>query len=141
MSNGAFFDTTLLIYSVSREDPRAAIAEKLLAEGGHISVQVLNEFAAVARCKLDMSWQDIRDALAAVRILCEPATPLSVKTHEAALDIASQYGYQIYDALILAAARDAQCDILYTEDMQNGQKIGALTIRNPFVAAGRDNKG
>ena len=132
MTNRAFFDTTLLIYSVSLEDPRAAIAEKLLAEGGHISVQVLNEFAAVARRKLDMSWEDIRDALAAVRILCEPATALSIKTHEAALEIASQYGYQIYDALILAAALDAQCNILYTEDMQNGQKIGALTIRNPF---------
>jgi predicted nucleic acid-binding protein len=64
-----------------------------------------------------MSWEDIRDALAAIRILCEPATPLSVKTHEAALDMASQYGYQIYDASIVAAALDAQCDILYTEDM------------------------
>jgi predicted nucleic acid-binding protein len=132
MSKRAFFDTTLLIYSVSLEDPRAAIAEKLLSEGGHISVQVLNEFAAVARRKLDMSWEDIRDALAAVRILCEPATAGSIKTHEAALEIASQYGYQIYDALILAAALDAQCNILYTEDMQNGQTIGALTIRNPF---------
>jgi predicted nucleic acid-binding protein len=37
--------------------------------------------------------------------------------------------------LILSAALDAQCDILYTEDMQNGQKIGALTIRNPFAIA------
>jgi predicted nucleic acid-binding protein len=80
-----------------------------------------------------MSWEDIRDALAAVRVLCEPATPLSIKTHEAAVDLASQYGYQIYDALILAAALDSQCDVLYTEDMQNGQKIGALTIRNPFA--------
>ena len=135
MSHRAFFDTTLLIYAVSLEDPCAAIAEKLLADGGHISVQVLNEFVAVARRKLDMSWEDIRDALAAVRILCEPATSLSVKTHEAALDLASQYGYQIYDALILAAALDAQCNILYTEDMQDGQKIGALTIRNPFAIA------
>jgi predicted nucleic acid-binding protein len=135
MSHRAFFDTTLLIYAVSLEDPRAAIAEKLLAAGGLISVQVLNEFVAVARRKLDMSWEDIRDALAAVRILCEPATPLSVKIHEAALDLASQYGYQIYDALTLAAALDAKCNILYTEDMQNGQKIGALTIRNPFGIA------
>ena len=124
-----------MIYSVSLEDPHAAIAEKLLADGGYISVQVLNEFVAVARPKRNMSWEDIRDALAAVRILCEPATPLSVKTHEAALDLASQYGYQIYDALILAAALDAQCNILYTEGMQNGQTIGALTIRNPFAIA------
>lgn len=98
-------------------------------------MQVLNEFAAVARRKLGMSWEDIRDALAAVRVLCEPATPLSVKTHEAALDIAAQFGYQIYDALILAAAQDAQCNILYTEDMPNGQKVGALTILDPFGIA------
>jgi predicted nucleic acid-binding protein len=47
----------------------------------------------------------------------------------------SRYGYSIYDALILAAALEADCDVLYTEDMQNGQVIGPLTIRNPFLIA------
>jgi predicted nucleic acid-binding protein len=133
MSGRSFFDTTLLIYSVSLEEPRAAIAERLLADGGYISVQVLNEFAAVARRKLNMSWEEIGDALSALRALCEPPAPLSVKTHEAALEIAARYGYQIYDALILAAALDADCDILYSEDMQDGQTIEGLTIRNPFL--------
>jgi predicted nucleic acid-binding protein len=67
--------------------------------------------------------------------LCEPPIPLSVETHEAALKIAAQYGYHVYDALILAAALEEGCDTLYTEDLQNGQKVGPLTIRNPFVAA------
>jgi predicted nucleic acid-binding protein len=132
MSGKSFFDTTILIYSVSAEDPRAVIAEKLLADGGYLSVQVLNEFAAVARRKLNMSWGEIGDVLSAVRALCEPPTPLSINTHEAALEIAAHYGYHIYDALILAAALEADCDVLYSEDMQNAQNIGALTIRNPF---------
>jgi predicted nucleic acid-binding protein len=133
MSGRSFFDTTVLIYSISSEQPRAAMAEKLLAGGGWISVQVLNEFAAVARRKLDMSWEETREALLAIRVLCETPTPLSIETHQAALEIAARYGYQIYDALILAAALESHCDILYTEEMQNGQSIGPLIIRNPFL--------
>jgi predicted nucleic acid-binding protein len=109
------------------------MAEKLLAEGGCISVQVLDEFAAVARRKLNMSWEETRESLAAIRTLCETPTPLSIETHEAALEIAARYRYSIYDALILAAALEADCETLYTEDMQNGQVIGPLTIRNPFA--------
>jgi predicted nucleic acid-binding protein len=109
------------------------MAENLLADGGWISVQVLNEFAAVARRKLNLSWEGTREALSAIRALCEPPTPLSIQTHETALEIAGRYGYHIYDALILASALEAKCDILYTEDMQSDQRIGALTIRNPFL--------
>jgi predicted nucleic acid-binding protein len=133
MSGKSFFDTTLLIYSVAAEEPRSAIAERLLAQGGYLSVQVLNEFTAVARRKMKMTWEEITDALLAIRALCEPPTPLSITTHEAALEIAARYGYPIYDALILAAALEAGCNTLYTEDMQNGQIIGSLTIRNPFL--------
>src|ERR1700678_2751831 len=129
MSDRTFFDTTILVYAVSGGDPRAAIAENLLATGGSISVQVLNEFAAVARRKLDMSWEEIGDALTAVRTLCGPPAPLTVQIHDAALAIAAQHGYHIYDALILAAALDEDCDLLYSEDMQNGQRLGTLTIR------------
>jgi predicted nucleic acid-binding protein len=111
---------------------RTRHAEKLLAAGGYISVQVLNEFAAVAHRKLKMSWDEITDALSAIRLLCEPPIALSVNIHEAALKIAAQHGYHIYDALILAAALAGDCDLLYSEDMQDGQRFGALTISNPF---------
>jgi predicted nucleic acid-binding protein len=133
MSDRTFFDTTILVYAVSGGNPRAAVAENLLATGGYISVQVLNEFAAVARRKLKMSWEEIGEALAAVRTLCELPSPLTVEIHDAALAIAAQYGYHIYDSLILAAALDAECDTVYSEDMQDGQRIGELTIRNPFA--------
>jgi predicted nucleic acid-binding protein len=132
MSDRPFFDTTILIYAVSEGDPRTAAAEELLSAGGYISVQVLNEFAAVAHRKLKMPWAEIADALTAFRTLCEPVTPLTVEVHENALELAAQYQYNIYDALILSAALDAGCNLLYSEDMQHGQKIRSLTIRNPF---------
>jgi predicted nucleic acid-binding protein len=133
MSVSQFLDTNILIHAVSDNDARAAIAQKLIAGGGHINVQVLNEFAAVARRKLKKSWAEISAALEDIRSLCEPPAPLTVRVHEAALKIAADSGYSIYDALILAAAIDAGCDTVYSEDMQDGQKIGTLTIRNPFV--------
>ena len=133
MSVSPFFDTNILIYAVSGADARAATAQRLLAGGGHISVQVLNEFAAVARRKLKKSWTEISAALEDIRSVCEPAAPLTVSIHEAAVKIAEEHGYPIYDALILAAALDAGCDTLYSEDMRDGQKIGPITIRNPFA--------
>jgi predicted nucleic acid-binding protein len=128
-----FFDTTILIYAVSEGDARAAIAEKLLEAGGSLSVQVLNEFAAVAKKKLKMSWAEIAEALEAIRTLCGPPAALTIAIHDAGREIAARYGYHIYDALILAAAIDGGCDAVYSEDMQDGQKIGGVTIRNPFV--------
>jgi len=137
MSDSVFFDTTILIYAISESDPRAEIAEQLLNAGGHISVQVLNEFASVAHRKLNMSWPDIAEALDAFRALCRPPAPLTVAIHERALQIAARYHYNIYDALILAAALDAGCYTLYSEDMQDGQKIETLLIRNPFATKRR----
>ena len=62
-------------------------------------------------------------------------SPLTYTTHRAAIEIARRYEYGIYDALILAAAIEAGCTTLYSEDMQSGQTIHKLTIRNPFAAA------
>jgi predicted nucleic acid-binding protein len=126
-----FFDTNVLLYAVRPEDPRAERARFLLAEGGIISVQALNEFTNVARRKLGQPWSEINEKLGAVRALCE-VKPLGLATHERALALAERYGYQIYDALPLASAIDNGCSILYTEDLQYGQQIEGLTIRNPF---------
>ncbi len=99
-----------------------------------MSVQVLNEFVSVARRKLSMSWPEIAAALSDIRLLCGSPAPLTIETHEKALGIAERYQYRIYDALILASALEAGCEVLYSEDMQVGQKIGSLTIVNPFRA-------
>ena len=132
MSAKAFFDTNVLIYAFAQNDPRSEAAEALLAAGGLVSVQILNEFVAVAVRKLGMPWGDVLEALGAIRTLCPSPTPLTVDTHESALRIAQQFGYRIYDSLVVAAALEAGCDTLYSEDMQHGQVIEALTIRNPF---------
>lgn len=134
MSDKAFFDTNVLVYVVGQKDERTAKAEALVAIGGVISVQVLNELASVSRRKLGMSWQEIGEALAAIRVLCSCPLPLTIETHDAGVRIAAKYGFQFYDALIAAAALDAECTTLYSEDFQDGQVIeGSLTVRNPFA--------
>jgi len=134
MSGKAFFDTTVLVYVVGQRDDRTPKAEALVANGGVVSVQVLNELASVSRRKLGMSWQDIGEALAAVRVLRPLPTPLTTDTHDLALRVAEKYGFQFYDALIAAAALEAECTALYSEDFQDGQVIERrLTVRNPFA--------
>jgi len=133
VSGKPFFDTNVLVYVVGQDDERTGPAEALLADGGIVSVQVLNELAAVAHRKLGMSWEEITEALAAIRVLCPGPVPLTLDTHDAALRVASRYGFRIYDALVVAAALEAGCATLYSEDLQAGQVVDrTLTIRNPF---------
>jgi predicted nucleic acid-binding protein len=133
MSGRAFFDSNVLIYAMVSGDSRRERAQQLLAHGGVISVQVLNEFVSVARRKMHMPWEDVIEALNAVRILFATPVAIAIDTHDAALKIARQYGFGIYDALIVACALKSKCTTLYSEDMQDGQVVeGKLTIRNPF---------
>jgi len=133
MSGRVFFDTNVLIYVLAKNDPRSKRAEELLAAGGILSVQILNEFVSVARRRLLMSWSEVAEALVAIRILCPSPVPLTVETHEAALKIAERHGYGIYDALVVATALGAGCGTLYSQDLHDGRTIdGQMTIRNPF---------
>jgi predicted nucleic acid-binding protein len=134
ISAKAFFDSNVLIYAMVSGDSRRERAQQLVAQGGVISVQVLNEFVAVARRKMRMPWEDVIEALDALRILFPSPVSITLDTHDAALRIAQQYGFGIYDAQITASALEARCTTLYSEDMQDGQVIeGRLTIRNPFL--------
>lgn len=128
----AFFDTNVLLYLLSADAAKADRAEELIAAGGVVSVQVLNEFASVAARKLALAIPDIREILATVRAVCT-VVPLDIETHDVALDLAERYTLSIYDALIVAAALRVGCTVLYTEDLHPGQRIGQLTIRNPFA--------
>jgi predicted nucleic acid-binding protein len=133
MSDRAFFDSNVLIYAMVSGDSRRERAQQLVAQGGVISVQVLNEFIAVARRKMRMPWEDVMEALDAIRILFPFPVAITIATHEAALEIAQKYGFGIYDAMIVSSAIEANCSPLYSEDLQDGQVIdGKLTIRNPF---------
>jgi predicted nucleic acid-binding protein len=126
----AFFDTNLLLYLLAN-DAKADKAEALLASGGTVSVQVLNEFASTAFRKLKMPWPEIREILGVIRAVCE-VVPLTVTIHEKGLAIAERYQVSFYDSLVLAAAQEANCRTVYSEDMQDGQAIGGVTVRNPF---------
>lgn len=128
-----FFDTNIVLYLLSADDVKADRAEKLLSQGGHISVQVLNEFASIATRKLKMTHAEVQEVLIPVRAICH-VNPLTEETHDLGLRIAERYQVSIYDAMILASALAAGCRTLFSEDMQDGQLIDRrLRICNPFT--------
>jgi predicted nucleic acid-binding protein len=129
-----FFDTNVLLYLLSKDSAKADRAEGLLAEGGVVSVQVLNEFASVAFRKLSMTIPEVREILSIIRTVCI-VKPLDIETHELGLEITERFGFSIYDGLIVSSAVLAKCAILYTEDLQQGQVINKLVIQNPFVSS------
>jgi predicted nucleic acid-binding protein len=118
---------------LSGDNEKTASVEAIVSKGGIISVQVLNEFASVASRKLGMTYAEIREYLVTIRAICD-VRPLTVETHLLGLDIAEKYGFSFYDSLIVGAALLADCPILYSEDMQHGQKIeNRILIANPFL--------
>jgi predicted nucleic acid-binding protein len=131
---GNFFDTNILLYVVSSDREKADRAEKIVGSGGTISVQVLNEIANVARRKARMTWQDTHAFLSLLRGLLT-VHPVTVEMHGTGLALAERYNLSIYDAMIAASALHADCDTLWSEDMQHGMALdGRLRIANPFRA-------
>jgi predicted nucleic acid-binding protein len=129
---GSFFDTNVLVYIASSDPMKADQAEAIVGNGGAVSVQALNELANVARRKMRMSWQDTHAFLSLLRGLLNVHS-VAVETHETGLALAERYNLSIYDAMIAASALDADCDTLWSEDMQHGMVIdGRLRIVNPF---------
>jgi len=133
MDASAFADTNVLLCALSADPAKADKAEGLLRERMTISVQVLNEFASVARRKLSMSWEEIVDVLGLLRQRCV-VRPLTLGVHDLGLSLVRRHRFAWYDALIVAAALDAGCATLYSEDMQHGMRVGkSLRIVNPFA--------
>ena len=129
---GSFFDTNVLIYLASDNKPKADRAEQLIVAGGIISVQVLNEIANVARRKLHLSWIETKTFLTTIRALLT-VFPVSIETHDAGIALAQRLGLSIYDAMIVAAAMEADCTTLWSEDMHHGLLIDKrMRIANPF---------
>ena len=127
----AFLDTNILVYMLASAPAKAARARDLVASGTVISVQVLNEFALVARRKHAMDWDELEATLEGFRTLLQVES-LTPATHIRAMQIARRYQLRIYDANILAAAEQANCEVVYSEDMQDGMVVGGLRIENPF---------
>jgi predicted nucleic acid-binding protein len=131
---GSFFDTDVIVYIASADPVKAAKAEQVIASGGAISVQVLNELVNVARRKMRMPWTDIQELLTTLRALLT-VHPVTVETHETGLALAERYGLSTFDAMIVGSALQAGCDTLLSEDMQHGMVLEeGLRIVNPFLA-------
>jgi predicted nucleic acid-binding protein len=131
---GSFFDTNVLLYMASGDSTKADLTEQLIGDGGTISVQVLNEIANVARRKMGLTWMETRAFLSMIRGLL-PVEPITVEIHETGLALAERYRLSTYDAMIAASALQADCDTLWSEDLQDGMVLdGRLRIVNPFHA-------
>ena len=127
-----FFDTNILVYAFLDAVKRERAIE-VLSEGGLISIQVLNEFTSVALKKRRRSWPEIEAALCVIRARFPKVILLTVEIHAAAVVLAREHGLSIYDALIVAAALEAGCETLFSEDMQHQRAFGGMRIVNPFL--------
>jgi predicted nucleic acid-binding protein len=129
---GSFLDSNIVLYLASEDLAKADRAQELVAEGGTISVQVLHEIANVSRRKMGLSWAETRNFLLMIRRLLE-VKPITIEIHDVGISLAGRYQLSIYDSMIVSAALSAECDILLSEDLQDGLLInGRLRVLNPF---------
>jgi len=132
VNKDVFIDTNVLIYLLSSDEIKTATAERLLQRGGTVSVQVLNELANVARRKLAMPWNEIREFVSVIRTLCI-VTDLTESTQEKGIEIAERYQLSVYDSMILAAALENNCKTVFSEDLQSGLIVNKrLRVKSPF---------
>lgn len=139
MSSKYFLDTNILVYSFSpqflskQKKSLALIGEALEDSAGMISYQVVQEFLNVALHKFEkpLCWEESYQYFEEVLgPLCSVYPDPELYRH--ALRIRHETGYRFYDSLIIASAIEGGCRILYSEDLQDGRKIGELSIKNPF---------
>jgi predicted nucleic acid-binding protein len=140
MSDRFFLDTNIFVYSFDQSAAvkarRAAelIQEALTTQKGVISYQVVQEFFNVALKRFAQPMQ-ATDAEQYLNTVFRPLLGVqsSLGLYAEALRLCSQSRLSWYDSLIVAGAMQARCDLLYTEDLQHGQRFGGLQVRNPFL--------
>ena len=134
-----FLDTNVFVYTFDRQEPdkqaRARrLVERALGTGdGVVSSQVVQEFLNVALRKFERPLSEEQ----ALRYLREVLDPLcfvfpSISLYETTVSLYRRWRFSFYDSLIVAAALESKCNVLYSEDFQDGQEIESLTIVNPF---------
>ena len=137
MSAEDFLDTNILVYMFDDTDARKRqqaedlVNESLTQGSGCISFQVVQETLNVLIRRLGFVAEDSRRALEQVLVPLWQVYP-SASLYQDAISIQGRYGFSFYDSLIVAAALEAGCTRLYSEDLQNGQQVQRLTIVNPF---------
>jgi predicted nucleic acid-binding protein len=140
MSARVFLDTNILVYCFDHSDKKkqqqadALVDAALRDHSGVISNQVIQEFLNVATRKFakPMNSAEARAYLQTVLSpLCEVFSSISL--YQQALSVHEETGYAFYDCLIIAAALEAKCEVLYSEDLHAGHTVRSLKIENPFA--------
>jgi predicted nucleic acid-binding protein len=141
MSGRFFLDTNIFVYTFDATAPaKATTAAEIVRRAiktkiGIISYQVVQEFFNVAlrRFEFPMTVAEADQYLAATfrPLLAVHSSPALFSE---ALRVGSKFRLAWYDSLIVAAAIEAQCDTLYSEDLQHGQRIESVTVTNPFAS-------
>ena len=134
-----FLDTNIFVYTFDRREPEKqagarSLVEQALGTGeGVVSYQVVQEFLNVALRKFERPLSE-GEALSYLRDVMDPLCSVfpSLSLYEAAVSLHERWRLGFYDSLIVAAALEAKCRVLYSEDLQDGQEIESLTIVNPF---------
>jgi predicted nucleic acid-binding protein len=138
MKDKYFIDTNILVYANDRtagekhEKSKRILFDGIINDNIAISTQVLSEFYVTVTRKIktrlppDMAKKEIL-LLKAVEII-EIDFNLIIQ----AINVSNEYKLSYWDALIIAAAQKARCNILYSEDLNPDQKISSVVIRNPF---------
>ena len=129
-----FIDSNIVLHLLSGDAGKADRAEAVLQAGGVISVQVLNEVASVCLRKLKMPWEEVDALLLAVKAACD-VQPLTIESHEKAVELAKRFKLSLFDANIVASALISGAQLLLSKDMHSGLLIDGLLIQKPFIAA------
>jgi predicted nucleic acid-binding protein len=140
MTDRFFLDTNIFVYCFDAGAPtkaqraRELVHHAVATRKGITSFQVVQEFFNVAlrRFAQPMNVAEAEQCLATIfRPLL--AIHSSQSLYLDALRLAARYQLSWYDSLIVAAATEGQCDVLYTEDLQHGQRFGETQVQNPFL--------
>ena len=139
MKDRYFLDTNIFVYALDVTQPAKARRSRSLIHAalqnriGVVSYQVVQEFFNVALRKFaqPMSFAEAEQYLSIVFRPLLTVNSSAVLLAEA-LQLAARYTLSWYDSLIVAAARDAECEVLFTEDLQHGQRIEGLRIVDPY---------
>lgn len=134
MSDSSFVDTNVLVYLYSSDEPEKRQRAQRLSRNANswISTQVLNELCNILRKKFQRRYPEITAVIKEVTRNFH-VTTVTADTIRLALTVAEKHGYSYYDSLMIAAALEQNCAVLYSEDMQHGQTLDTMTIMNPFL--------
>ena len=141
MKGKYFLDTNIFVYSFDSNKPaKSAIARDLILialkqQTGCISSQVIQEFLNVSSKRFSPPLE-VKDSLKYLNTVLAPLCEIytSIELYRKSIETAERWKFSFYDSMIITAAIQANCSILYSEDLQHNQKVESLTIVNPFIS-------